>query len=619
MNIKPFKQEVADGLEQKVSQNSIAFASVLIKTDKPSVESTEKAKAAISGFGDAKNFDLYYIQAILASSGPNKNDDWFLPEEMWNARNTPIHKQLNYMHDEKYIIGAITDSILLSSDGARISDVADISKIKDIATQAVIWTHWDDQNKSKQVKKIIASIEKNELYVSMEALFRNFDYALVQTNRFGQTTTIVPRTEETAFLTKHLRSMGGTGKYEDYNIYKVLRNFTFSGKGIVEDPANPRSVIDDKLFSLASKTTASCGCNSCCNCCNCCNCSSCCNCCCDDMEDDDYEEVDASTLEFTDAQDDYSAFTNENESTFAASDKNKKNVKLNKPFRTPGGPKKFSVYVKNDKGNIVKVNFGDPKMEIKRDDPNRRKSFRARHNCDNPGPKWKARYWSCKFWSKQDVSKLTSTKAENIMSEELFQKEIAELKIQLATANETIASMKSAEAQKVAAQVSELQSQVAALTSVASEAKAAMDKMEKEYAAKMSDMEKEKCEKMKCAEAELMDVKAKLAEMESQKISAERVGKLIAAKVPHDRAEEVVKTFASLSDELFSQIIPLYEQKSTAVSDSAGTSIDDAIDKARASKNSDNKDKMDKTKDEEDRVTALSKSIASKLTFAKKQ
>jgi|TARA_R110002012_G_scaffold249059_2_gene426636 hypothetical protein len=74
------------------------------------------------------------------------------------------------------------------------------------------------------------------------------------------------------------------------------------------------------------------------------------------------------------------------------------NRALNKPFRTPKGPKKFSVYVKNEKGNIVKVNFGDPNMEIKRDDPARRKSFRARHNCDNPGPKWKARYWSCKQW-----------------------------------------------------------------------------------------------------------------------------------------------------------------------------------------------------------------------------
>ena len=71
---------------------------------------------------------------------------------------------------------------------------------------------------------------------------------------------------------------------------------------------------------------------------------------------------------------------------------------LNKPFRTPNGPKKFSVYTKNEKGNVVKVNFGDPNMEIKRDDPARRKNFRARHNCASPGPKWKARYWSCYQW-----------------------------------------------------------------------------------------------------------------------------------------------------------------------------------------------------------------------------
>jgi hypothetical protein len=83
---------------------------------------------------------------------------------------------------------------------------------------------------------------------------------------------------------------------------------------------------------------------------------------------------------------------------------------LNKPFRTSKGPKKFSVYVKNEKGNVVKVNFGDPNMEIKRDDPARRKSFRARMKCDtNPGPRWKANFWSCKMWeSKKSVTDYTS-------------------------------------------------------------------------------------------------------------------------------------------------------------------------------------------------------------------
>lgn len=73
-----------------------------------------------------------------------------------------------------------------------------------------------------------------------------------------------------------------------------------------------------------------------------------------------------------------------------------RDVPLGKPMR--GDTKKFKVYVKNPRGNVVKVNFGDPNMKIKKSNPARRKSFRARHNCDNPGPRHKARYWSCRKW-----------------------------------------------------------------------------------------------------------------------------------------------------------------------------------------------------------------------------
>jgi hypothetical protein len=90
-------------------------------------------------------------------------------------------------------------------------------------------------------------------------------------------------------------------------------------------------------------------------------------------------------------------------------DSNKK-VKLNKIMH--GDVKKYKVYVKNDKGNVVKVNFGDPNMEIKRDNPARRRNFRARHHCENPGPRWKARYWACKTWSKQSVSSMLKEDVE---------------------------------------------------------------------------------------------------------------------------------------------------------------------------------------------------------------
>jgi hypothetical protein len=59
---------------------------------------------------------------------------------------------------------------------------------------------------------------------------------------------------------------------------------------------------------------------------------------------------------------------------------------------------KFHVYVKNGSGKVVKVGFGDPNMSIKKRYPAHRKSFRARHHCDNPGPRWKPRYWSCRMW-----------------------------------------------------------------------------------------------------------------------------------------------------------------------------------------------------------------------------
>lgn len=83
------------------------------------------------------------------------------------------------------------------------------------------------------------------------------------------------------------------------------------------------------------------------------------------------------------------------------------NKPLGKVMRAGDGKKKFKVYVKNAKGNVVKVGFGDPNMEIKRDDPERRKNFRARHNCDTATDRTTPRYWSCKMWTAKPVSDIT--------------------------------------------------------------------------------------------------------------------------------------------------------------------------------------------------------------------
>jgi hypothetical protein len=111
-----------------------------------------------------------------------------------------------------------------------------------------------------------------------------------------------------------------------------------------------------------------------------------------------------------------SDFINEYGELEEASQMAGKKVKLNKIMR--GDVKKYKVYTKNDKGNVVKVNFGDPNMEIKRDDPARRKNFRARHNCEDPGPKWKAKYWACKTWSTKSVSSMLKEEVDSTITKE---------------------------------------------------------------------------------------------------------------------------------------------------------------------------------------------------------
>lgn len=88
-------------------------------------------------------------------------------------------------------------------------------------------------------------------------------------------------------------------------------------------------------------------------------------------------------------------FEIEDEEVITEAEYRGRKVKLNSPFRTPGGPKKFAVYVKNDKGNVVKVTFGDPNLRVRNNNPAARKSFRARHNCDQKKDRTKAGYWSC--------------------------------------------------------------------------------------------------------------------------------------------------------------------------------------------------------------------------------
>jgi hypothetical protein len=248
--MKIYQHEISDGLaDVMTSSNTIACCAVA-ETYRPAQEDIDKLKevlASNSGDGEialAENqnqFDLYYIKSILVSTGWNKNDDVFDPKELWEARKTPEDKPFNFMHDEKDIIGHITANQVIDFDGGPVDEGnPDIPNRFNIMTSAVIYTEWSDVEQKERVQKIVAEIEKGKWFVSMECLFPDFDYALATAD--GET-KVVKRNEASAFLTKHLRSYGGDGKYEDYKVGRLLRNLSFSGKGLVSKPANPRSVI----------------------------------------------------------------------------------------------------------------------------------------------------------------------------------------------------------------------------------------------------------------------------------------------------------------------------------------------------------------------------------------
>jgi len=215
------------------------------------------------------------MKSVLVSTGQNKNDDVFLPEEMWKARSSPEKKPVNWEHNTGYeivdtpegdgkrvvadnqIIGVMDSSYPAHKDGSPINTEAalaedfEIPQDFDIITEAVIWKYLFPKTAAKLVNEASA----NRIFVSMEAWFNKFDY------RVGS--SIVARNEETAFLDKHLRSNGGDGNFEGQQVGRVLRNIVFGGVGIVANPANEDSVIrsftnaDLKEAGAANSTIAS--------------------------------------------------------------------------------------------------------------------------------------------------------------------------------------------------------------------------------------------------------------------------------------------------------------------------------------------------------------------------
>ena len=247
--MKIYAQEEKDGIADLIKDNTVACCAIAETDNNPSTETVEKLQKVLAENSENKDsaiaenkeqIDLYYLKSILVSTGWNKNDDVFDPTELWEARSTPEDKPFNFMHNEKDIIGHITANEVVDFDGSPITENSEVPDKFNILTSAVVYTEWSDPEQRQRMHKIVSEIEDGKWFVSMECLFPDFDYALK--GAAGET-KVIKRNEASAFLTKHLRSYGGDGKYEDYQVGRLLRNLSFSGKGLVSKPANPRSVI----------------------------------------------------------------------------------------------------------------------------------------------------------------------------------------------------------------------------------------------------------------------------------------------------------------------------------------------------------------------------------------
>lgn len=225
------------------SSLTIAYTSaVIVPTKKLALPEQTLAALAVA---KTYTFDLYPLYTILATTGWNKNDDIFTRDEMWAARATAEDKPFNQEHVPSKIIGHITGNSVIDDKHDVIANDTTVDKLPSkfhILTSAVIYKHINsrDKNLTTEAAALITGIENGDWCVSMEALFSNFDYGLTTASGEQQ---IITRSETTAFLTKHLRIYEGVGEYNGCKLGRVLRNITFSGKGLVKNPANPESVI----------------------------------------------------------------------------------------------------------------------------------------------------------------------------------------------------------------------------------------------------------------------------------------------------------------------------------------------------------------------------------------
>lgn len=258
-----YKAENNDGLADQMNKDgsSVAFVTAPIQVreieqyfDGMSVADLVKATDTIQSVEELlgqEQPDLALVVAILVSTGWNDNDDIFTPTELWKARSSPLHKSMNDNHQGDRILGHIVKTRVLDKSGNEIVLSGDETPPSEFDIEVAGVLYKGIPALSDRIEEIIAKAKTGDMFVSMECWFPDFGYGFIDPKTGS--TKLMERNESTAFLTKHLRIYGGSGKYQGYKIGRVMKDLVFGAQGFTEHPANPESVIK----VVASKIVAS--------------------------------------------------------------------------------------------------------------------------------------------------------------------------------------------------------------------------------------------------------------------------------------------------------------------------------------------------------------------------
>jgi hypothetical protein len=237
-----FRAEQAAGIAELIKRSTTVACTGPARLVEPSAVPAH-VSAAMRAQAGREDPDIHFVEAILVTAGTtNENGDHIDRVEALAARDSVVGKKVDIEHDDRVVVGSVTSCRLMDLDGNPIAEDAAVDELPaqfHLVVGMALWTTWQNHERQAAMDKMLDEVSKGVWKASMACTFSGHAFALTRNG----TTTILPRTAETAHYSQALKAYGGTGVYGDAAVSRVLRNVIFGGVALTKSPANQHSVI----------------------------------------------------------------------------------------------------------------------------------------------------------------------------------------------------------------------------------------------------------------------------------------------------------------------------------------------------------------------------------------